>query len=388
MLSVDVTSGGMRVAVQFSSPLAASTAILRLAVSVPPGADYGKATVLDLADVRFRREGAGGEIVTGDAVADDAVAVTAFFMDTSGNGGYSMLDVQRLQRVVTGLDSGFGAYPNVDPVIVGDLNANGQLTSLDVNRFLQFVQGQVRPEIPSLPAGYLPADPEGADRSLQLGDATGERGDVVLVPIVIDETDGLESFTATLVFDTTRLDYRGTTLTGDYPYRLLRQKGGVITLDVARLNPLTDGAGALAHLEFRIRDDAPAGNAFVDLQRALVNDGGFDLASVPGAGTDPTDGIVTVEVPLPPAPLPTTPMPAVVPLVASGGAGGASVDWTAAWTATTAGIPPAVAVPPAASASDQWKNSAWARDLTQRLQQMPAEKSVLKSLLRVLGKSL
>ena len=52
-----------------------------------------------------------------------------------GNGGYGTYDVQRLQRVATGLDNGFGAWRDVDPIIVGDIDGSGSITTLDTDWF-------------------------------------------------------------------------------------------------------------------------------------------------------------------------------------------------------------------------------------------------------------
>ena len=41
---------------------------------------------------------------------------------------YSALDGQRALRVAAGLDSGFAAYPAIDPVIIADITANGAIS--------------------------------------------------------------------------------------------------------------------------------------------------------------------------------------------------------------------------------------------------------------------
>ena len=63
----------------------------------------------------------------------------AFFGEATGNGGYSALDGFRILRVVVGLDSGYAAYPFVDPVLLTDITGNGIISSLDGTRILQEV---------------------------------------------------------------------------------------------------------------------------------------------------------------------------------------------------------------------------------------------------------
>lgn len=81
---------------------------------------------------------------------DRAVVVTGFVGDTTGNARYSTLDAQRLARVVSKLDPAFAAWPLVDPVIVGDINGSGTLTSTDFSRLMQFVSGRPVPQIPPI----------------------------------------------------------------------------------------------------------------------------------------------------------------------------------------------------------------------------------------------
>ncbi len=152
-LSVDLaTAGEVRVLITTGAPLgAAAVELVRLQAGVPSAAAYGARQLLDLGDIVINN----GAIAARD---DDGVHVVAYLGDGSGDRAYSMLDVTRLQRVITRADSGFGAFPLVDPVLLGDINASGNLTSLDAARLQQQVGGLVRPEIPPLPSagtGFL-----------------------------------------------------------------------------------------------------------------------------------------------------------------------------------------------------------------------------------------
>lgn len=97
---------------------------LTLTARVSDGAAYGTAHVLDLSEVVVNL----GQL---PATADDAIHTVAYFGDTTGDKTYSGLDAQRIARVVVQLDSGFEAFPCVDPKVIADIDANGGLTGLD-----------------------------------------------------------------------------------------------------------------------------------------------------------------------------------------------------------------------------------------------------------------
>jgi hypothetical protein len=101
--------------------------LVRLVSQVPHTAKYGATGVLDIGDLSINH----GSLA---ATADDGVEVAAFFGEATGNGGYSALDGSRILRVVVGLDSGYSAYPFVDPVLLTDITGNGIISSLDGTR--------------------------------------------------------------------------------------------------------------------------------------------------------------------------------------------------------------------------------------------------------------
>ncbi|HEY8555304.1 MAG TPA: hypothetical protein VIL43_12295, partial [Burkholderiales bacterium] len=79
------------------------------------------------------------------------IHVIAFPGDATGEGLYSSLDAQRIQRVALRLDSGFGAYPLIDPLLVGDVNGTGRLESFDALLVQRKALRLDVPEIPDLP---------------------------------------------------------------------------------------------------------------------------------------------------------------------------------------------------------------------------------------------
>jgi hypothetical protein len=295
-------------------------------------------------------------------------------MDVTGSGDYSMADVQRLNRVIGGLDSGFASFPNVDPILIGDLNGNGQLTTLDSNRFMQFVQGQPRSEIPPLPAGTQPVRFGDALRSVSLdGNLSVTPGTTITVPLVVDGAAGLESLRATIGFDEAALEYRGFRMLETFEYRLVRASGGVITVDLARLSGLPAAASEIVEFDFVVKATATAGTKLIDLQAVVYDDTHFSTAAPNLAGRDDQDAIVTVVLPAPPAPPVLTSAAvnasslrqAVAPIGLPGNVG-TPVNWSEQLSA------PATVSAPAPAAVAEWKSAPWAKDLTQRLGQIDA----------------
>jgi hypothetical protein len=120
--------------------------IVTLTATVPGGAEYGAAHVLDVSAVSVNA--AGNPIA---ATADDALHLVAYLGDATGNGAYSGLDAQRVARASVGLDTGFAAYPLIDPVVISDVTGNGALSGLDAQRIAQEAVGLAPDEIPPLP---------------------------------------------------------------------------------------------------------------------------------------------------------------------------------------------------------------------------------------------
>jgi hypothetical protein len=118
--------------------------ILRFTATVPANATYGVAQVLALENVVLNQ---GLAIPS----ANDGVHLVAYLGDATGNRTYSALDAQRVLRVATGLDSGFAAYPLIDPVIVGDITGNKLISALDATRIMQEVVGLNPAEIAPIP---------------------------------------------------------------------------------------------------------------------------------------------------------------------------------------------------------------------------------------------
>jgi len=292
VLSVSLTTSGLG---------AASSELLRILGTVPESARqyYGAKHVLDLFDVRLS---AGG--VAQSVRVDDGLHVNAYVADTNGSASYTTLDQQRLQRVISAYDSGFSAYPLVDPIVVADVNNSRNLTSADtlllareINWLTTGTASNNRSEIPDIPSGIGPFDFTGADPVVDIPrNLTAVAGGVVTVPVRLDTAAGLEAVQVQLAWNPELLELVGIrrgSLTGDFQYFVARQQAGELLVDMSRLEQMAGGQGSVLELEFRVAASA-AGLVEVDLQWARLNDTHLTLNPAPLFGADPTDGAVFV----------------------------------------------------------------------------------------------
>ena len=327
--------------------------LIRLAADVRTDAGYGAAEVLDVRDVLI---GIGATSRPG--IGDDAIHLVGYLGDASGNGAYGSLDVQRTQRVIGRLDTGFNAFPRIDPVIVGDVNGNGNLNAIDTLRLQQHVAGlqsstdslQPRPEIPPMPAGVPPLVFAGPDPVVRIGaNPVGRPGSVVTVPITLDTAEGLETSVVRLAYDPAVLEVvavRKGALSADFQWFIVSDQPGLLVVDMSRLEAMAGGSGNLIEIDFRIKGGSVPGASALDLQSVALNETRLTLNPAPIPGGDPTDGSVTVVAAPPPAPLVN-----------------ANVDWTGTlnpFQLRDSDVPPPIV---------DWMHSPWVKDLTNRLAQ-------------------
>ena len=296
-VSADLTQAGralVRADLGAAISSAAALQLVRIQAEVPLDAGdlYTQKAVLDLTDVSINQ---GAMAVR----ADDGVFVNAYVGDATGNRAYSTLDVQRLQRVVVRLDSGFAPYLLLDPAILGDTTGNGIFNSLDVQRLQQRVVGLPQTSIPPLPDPPLPPKTfSGADPVVRIGTAHAVAGGKVQVPVSVDDASGIESIQITVRYPQpwlTLLAARQVGVTSDFEFRAYQAGPGVITIDISRMSPLATGGPAdLFMLEFQVASTAPAGSIPLDLQWAALNDTWLTLNPAPVPGPDVTDGSIVV----------------------------------------------------------------------------------------------
>jgi hypothetical protein len=163
-----------------------------LLATVPGGSaadptPYRAKDLLHLSNIKIN----GGSIA---AVGSDALHLVAYVGDGDGNGSYSSGDAVLVTRAAIQSDSGFAAYPLVDPVIVADTDGSGFIpadAALQVNEAGVNVPSANLPS-PPIPDGVV-FQPVGnnVDPTLSLevgggGRGTGDGG-VVTATVGIDD---------------------------------------------------------------------------------------------------------------------------------------------------------------------------------------------------------
>ncbi len=81
-------------------------------------------------------------------IDDDAVHLTAYFGDVSGNGVVNAGDASLAGRVTVRLDTGFASTPLVDPLLAADISGNGRLNATDTSKIARHAAGLTVLEIP------------------------------------------------------------------------------------------------------------------------------------------------------------------------------------------------------------------------------------------------
>src|SRR5262249_44938038 len=118
---------------------------------------------------------------------DDGVHALVFLGDASGDGTYTSADSVLLSRVASAADSGFAAFPVLDPVIVGDINGDGRVTATDGGLLNNYLAGNPVVQVPPYP-GPPSNNPSGPDPALSIPtDLQVGLGGTVTVPVNIDD---------------------------------------------------------------------------------------------------------------------------------------------------------------------------------------------------------
>ena len=89
---------------------------VRLTATVPNDAPYGSKEILDLQGLAINNSSTG-------VVADDAIHAVGYVGDATMEGTYSVEDAMDMARVAVGLNTGFAAWPLLDPVVLADVMA-------------------------------------------------------------------------------------------------------------------------------------------------------------------------------------------------------------------------------------------------------------------------
>ena len=265
--------------------------VVRIQGTVPLTAinSYGSKQVLDLYDVSLN----GGALAVR---ADDGLHVNAYVGDTTGLANHTTLDQQQLDRVIRRLDTGFGAFPLADPIVIADANNTRDLNSADSLLLARRVAG-LSSTIPAIPTGISPLTAVGPDPLVDIPrDLTAQAGGLVTVPVRLDTAAYLESAQLSIAWDAGQLELvevRRGSLTEDFQWFVSDQQAGSLTVDMSRLAQMDGGQGSLLELVFRVDSNA-RGSVGIDLQMARLNDTRLTLNPAPQIGADPTDGLIQV----------------------------------------------------------------------------------------------
>ena len=292
-----------------------SQTFISLHMAVPSTAYYAAKEILDLQNIDINN----GIFTSGNgtAIDDDAVHVSGFLGDANGdktdNG-----DALYIARVAVGSGTGFKKWVLVDPLIVGDVSGDQQLTGLDALTMARQSVGLTQSVIPETPVVH-PQQTLGPDPMLSISaDLTANPQATVEVPVNLTHPNGLDAVELAISYDPSRLDVISTadvmrgSLTGtfdNFTVNLDRVAGLIRISGYRSAGPLTgSAAGSVAVIDFTVRDNAPAGPTIINLMQnagttwslpggsdAQGNDFFFDLQpQVSNAAGDPLDGRINV----------------------------------------------------------------------------------------------
>jgi N-acetylneuraminic acid mutarotase len=210
--------------------------------------------------------------ITG-AVSANGVHVNAYGGDVTGNGSIDALDVALADTVAQGKDTGFAAYPLLDPAIVGDVAGDYSVDAGDASDLAAYVSNLPTSPIPAIPGG-LTITPAGPDPTLSLAEAGGVRlrslranGGVVNVSVQLDQprpagSSGMTEATLALKYDPSVLSVSSSDIslgsipgvgTGWQLASVIDQMTGQIAITLYSTTPINaNNAGSLVNIAFHI----------------------------------------------------------------------------------------------------------------------------------------
>ena len=292
--------------------------IFELSATVPGNAPYRAKDLITVQSTSINNQTTVGQ-------GDQAIHAVAYLGDADGNGRLNGTDAARISQAVAnsyGINSGFGRYPLVDPVIIGGVNSEGStsarnqnnrtLSGQDAALVSQFVANDPTPQIP--PPGGTPTNfASGPDPLLFIPQNLAARpGGSVAVPVRLLQTNGsavgLDSFDLVLKFDPKVFQFLGT-LSGNLPggFQITTQVDathGLIFVTGTSLHAVSLAPGTLSELvgiEFHVLAGAGAGQSPIAILANWGNettslDGGW-LTLVPAptnAPNNPINGVITI----------------------------------------------------------------------------------------------
>ena len=260
---------------QSGTPLSGSITLGYILAQVPNSAasSYKSKALLHL-----------GNIVINDsnstAANSDGIEAVAYLGDVAGTGSFSPLDAALISQVAVGIQTGFAAFPQLDPAIIGDVSGTGNTNSTDVTLMNRLLAGIATPQIPPPPAGLtIPAT--GPDPTLSLPPVSmATAGRSITVPVNIDtarpaDSNGLMEATLALrynpqLFSVTAADIRlGTIPNSGSGWQLgvaINPETGEIGITLFSTTPIqSTAAGSLVTITLPVQTLAEVGQAALTL---------------------------------------------------------------------------------------------------------------------------
>ena len=249
---------------------------VHLTASVPTGATYGAKEILDLQSINMNQ---GAYTSAGGTALDDAaIHAVGFPGDTAMEGEYGVTNALYATQVAVSLQSGFRDWALVDPIVIGNVTGDGQVTVDDALALSQAAVNITPDPNPFPPITMTPVI-NGPDPLLSIGNScqlsvVSCQSDVVQVPVMLDQSDGLTAIDLVIAYDSSRLsvsaaDVQRGSLTAGFSTFTVRvdQDAGIIYISGYQTDGalLGQGAGSLATIDFHLKDNAPAGAAGVKL---------------------------------------------------------------------------------------------------------------------------
>ncbi|WP_254507926.1 GEVED domain-containing protein [Anatilimnocola floriformis] len=312
-VSVNTSTSGVAV-FSFTSPtplLAGTTRFVDVQASVPATATYKTKQLLDLTNVVLN----GGAI---PALDDDALQVVAYFGDVTANGDYTGTDASYIARNAVSIDTGFAAFPLLDPLIIGDLTGKSGISAQDTSLAMQLAVVIPVAEVPALPSPGISLAFGGPDPKLSIpATLTARAGDAIDIPVNLDSIvdltgNGLRSAELVIYYDASLLDVQdvvlGKLVSGRSDWFVaarIDQAAGRVFISVAGQTPL-DGrfAGELVQLQARVKAESPSGATPLNIAawartptfRTQLNEGYLTLIPAPTDRPDDVgvDGVLTI----------------------------------------------------------------------------------------------
>jgi hypothetical protein len=303
------TNGVLSVSVFGSTALSSGqNTLVYVHATVPATAPYGAGAMLKVDPTSLLINGGG---LSG--TADEAVEKVAFLGNADGitgvpglgSGAPTVLDVYDpqdsylvdyvvVQRLAGNMNAGLDAYPLTDPQIIGDVVAagtpagSGALSGQDASLVAQEAIG-LSNSLPAIPAGFNPSTSlpaPGTDPALTIASGVSSYpGGNVVVPISIDNANGLTAGEFTLHFDSTQLTLVNATAgTVDSGFTVY-VNGSTDQVEIIADGQAGSGSGVVANLDFTVTSSANFGTDAISFANITDLNGGGETITAANGGS-------------------------------------------------------------------------------------------------------